>query len=117
MSYMLVCIYDMCACVLNCLSYVRLFVTLQTVARQAALSVGFFRQEYWSELPGPPSRDIPHPGIEPLSLTSLALAERFFTTCTTRAAHEYPIGSDWNEMIVKSSMHKYWIQTCEMRFS
>ena len=26
---------------------------------------GFSRQEYWSELPFPPSRDLPNPGIEP----------------------------------------------------
>ena len=32
-------------------SHVQLFVTLCTVTRQAALSVGFFRQEYWSGLP------------------------------------------------------------------
>ena len=30
------------------LSHVRLFVTLWTVARQAPLSLGFSRQEYWS---------------------------------------------------------------------
>ena len=32
-------------------SCVRLFVTLWTIARQAPLSMGFSRQEYWSELP------------------------------------------------------------------
>ena len=32
------------------LSRVRLFVTSWTVARQAPLSMGFSRQEYWSEL-------------------------------------------------------------------
>jgi len=30
------------------LSRVRLFVTIGTVARQAPLSMGFSRQEYWS---------------------------------------------------------------------
>ena len=30
------------------ISHVRLFVTLQTVACQAPLSMGFSRQEYWS---------------------------------------------------------------------
>ena len=33
------------------LSHVRLFATLSTVARQAPLSMGFSRQEYWSGLP------------------------------------------------------------------
>ena len=44
---------------------------------------GFSRQEYWSGLPCPPPRDLPHPGIEPVSLTSPALAGGFFTTCAT----------------------------------
>ena len=39
--------------------------------------MGFSRQEYWSELPCPPSRDLPDPGIEPASLMSPALAGRF----------------------------------------
>ena len=37
-----------------------------TVARQAPLSVGFPRQEYWSGLPFPPPGDLPDPGIEPV---------------------------------------------------
>ena len=36
-----------------------------TVAHQAALSVGFPRQEYWSRLPFPSPGDLPNPGIEP----------------------------------------------------
>ena len=51
-----------------------------TVAHQAPLSKGFSRQEYWSELPFPSPGDLPHPGIEPLTLMSLALAGRFFIT-------------------------------------
>ena len=35
------------------LSHVGLFVTLWTIACQAPLSMGFSRQEYWSELPFP----------------------------------------------------------------
>ena len=38
------------------LSSIRLFATLWTVDRQASLSTGFSRQEYWSGLPRPPSR-------------------------------------------------------------
>ena len=48
-----------------------------TVARQATLSIGFYRQEYWSELPFPPPGDLLHPGFEP---ESPALASRWFTT-------------------------------------
>ena len=49
------------------LSRVRLFATPQTVAHQT-LSMGFSRQEYWSELPFPSPEDLPSPGIEPGSL-------------------------------------------------
>ena len=41
-------------CVLSRLGCVRLFVTPRTIARQAPLSMGFSRQEYWSGLPFPP---------------------------------------------------------------
>ena len=39
-------------------------VTPWTVARQAPLSMGFSRQEYWSGLPFPSPADLPDPGIE-----------------------------------------------------
>ena len=85
-------------------------MTTWTVARQAPLSMGFSRQEYWNGLPFPspgdlshpgikpwspalqadslPTElqgkpDLPNPGIEPVSLTSLALAGGFFTTSAT----------------------------------
>ena len=41
-------------CVLSRFSRVQLFVTPWTVARQAPLSTGFSRQEYWSGFPCPP---------------------------------------------------------------
>ena len=44
------------------LSPMRLFVMTWTVARQASLSVGFFRQEYWDGLPFPSPQDLPDPG-------------------------------------------------------
>ena len=44
-------------------------VTPWTVAHQAPLSMGFSRQEYWSGLPFPSSRDLPDPGIKPGSPT------------------------------------------------
>ena len=44
------------------LNRVRFFSTLWTVAQQASLSMGFFRQEYWSGLPFPPPGDLPDPG-------------------------------------------------------
>ena len=42
------------------LGHVRLFV-----AYWSPLSMEFFRQGYWSELPFPPPEDHPHPRIKP----------------------------------------------------
>ena len=50
-----------------------------TEAHRAPLSMGFSRQVHWNGLPFP-SQDLPDPGIELVSLMSLALADRFFTT-------------------------------------
>ena len=62
------------------LSRVRLFVIPCTVAHQASLSMGFSRQEYWSELPFPSPGDLPHPGIKPRDRTQVSrLAGRCFT--------------------------------------
>ena len=49
------------------LSHVQLVGTLWTVACQASLSMGFFRQKYWSGLPFPYPGDLPDPGIESMS--------------------------------------------------
>ena len=76
------CIYRYCA-VLSCFSRVQLLATLWTVAHQASLSMGFSRQEYWSGLPFPSPGDLLNPGIEPTSLMSPALADRFFTASIT----------------------------------
>ena len=70
------------------LSRVRLFATPWTVAHQALPSMGFSRQEYWSGLPFPSLGDLPNPGIEALSLASLAFAGRFFDHCVTWEAYD-----------------------------
>ena len=51
------------------LSRVLLFANPWTVAYHAPPSMGFSRQEYWSELPFPCPEDLPYPGIEPGSPT------------------------------------------------
>ena len=72
-----------CACVhVKSLSYVQLPATLWTVARQALLSMGFSRQEYWSGFPCPPPGDLSNPRIKPMSFMSPALAAGFSTTST-----------------------------------
>ena len=72
-----------CARVLSHFSPVRLFATPWTIARQAPLSMGFSRQEYWSRLPFPSPGDLPNAGIEPTTLKTPELAGRFFTPGAT----------------------------------
>ena len=57
-------------------------------ARQAPLSMEFFRQEHWSGSPFPSPGDLPNPGIETMALASPALAGGFFTTSSTWEALE-----------------------------
>ena len=83
-----------CACTLSRFSHVQLFETPWTIARQAPLTMGFSRQEYWSGLPSPPPGDLPTPGIEPASLSSSAVAGRFFTTS---AIWEAPLAKQNNQ--------------------
>ena len=64
------------------------FVTPWTVAHQASLSTGLFRQEYWSGLPFPTPGELPDPEIEPTSLSFPALAGGFFTTAPPRKPNE-----------------------------
>ena len=85
-------------CVLSHISCVWLFASPWTIACQAPLPLEFFRQVYWSGLPCPAPRYIPHPGIEPVSLTSPALAGRFFTTSATweaQGGNSFPSNASW----------------------
>ena len=52
-------------CVLSSFSHVQHFSTPWTIAHQAPLYLGFFRQEFWDALPLPPPGDLPDPRIEP----------------------------------------------------
>ena len=87
------CLNSACVCVCVCVqshfSCILLFSILWTVARQAPLSMGFFRQEHWSGLPYAPPGDFPNPGIEPTSLMSPALAGELFTTSVAWEAPEW----------------------------
>ena len=64
-------------------SLVQLFATSWTVAHQTPLSMGSYRQDYWSGLPFPLPGNLPDPGIKPTSLASPALAGRFFITAVS----------------------------------
>ena len=59
--------------------------SLWTVARQAPLSMGFSRKEYWSGLPFPSPGGLPVPGVE---LRSPA--------CQADSLLSEPLGKKWN---------------------
>ena len=68
--------------VLSPFSRVQLLVTLWTVARQAPLSMGFSKQEYWRGLPCPPSGDLPGPRNQtPISYVSCTLRCVLYHQC------------------------------------
>ena len=58
------------ACLLSCSVVSN---SMDFVACQAPHPWGFSRQEYWSGFPGPPSGDLPNPGIESASPLSPGL--------------------------------------------
>ena len=64
-------------------SCVQLFTMLWTAARQAPLSMGFSRQEYWSGLSFPSLGDLPNSGMKPTCPVSPVLAGGVFTTRAT----------------------------------
>ena len=64
------------------LSRVRLLATPWTAARQAPLSMGLPRQDYWSGLPRSPPGDLTDSGIEPVSLVS-CIGRQVLTTSAT----------------------------------
>ena len=72
-----------CVCVFVCSVMSDSFVAPWTVDHQTPLSTGFSMEEYQSGLPFPPPWDILNPGIEPTSPMFPALADGFYTNCTT----------------------------------
>ena len=65
-------------CTLSCVQH---FVTRWTAARQAPLSMGFFRQEYWSGVPFPPPGDLPSPPKDRTHISHAScIAGEFFPT-------------------------------------
>ena len=66
-----------------CAELLQSYLTVWTVAHQAPLFIGFFRQEYCSGSLFLPPRDFPELGIELTSLVSPVLAGGLFTTTAT----------------------------------
>ena len=65
------------------------------VAPQAPLSMGFPRQEYWSQLPFPPPGNLPNTGIKSTLPVSPALAGRFFNTEPPGKSRKYMHTLKW----------------------
>ena len=77
-------------------------MTPWTIARQAPLSMGFSRQEYWNGLPFLSPGDLPDPGIKPASPESPALVGRLFTTESPGKPHN----SLWLREAVSRKVHR-----------
>ena len=75
-----------------------------TIARQAPQSMGFPRQEYWSELPFPSPGDLPHPAMR---LVSSAMAGTFLPI-------ESRFISPWKRTFLLQRMHslKFCWKSC-----
>lgn len=89
--------------------YLQSCPTLWTEARQAPLSLGFFQQERCSELPCPAPGYIPDPGIKPMSLKTLALADGFFTTSTSWEAQVLHFAIAQSMDVLSSLVFKIWL--------
>ena len=87
-------IFIMCICAPS-LSHVWLFVTPWTVARQAPLSMGLSRKEYWSGLPFPSPEDLLDQWLNPHILHRQV---DFFPLCL--------LGSSLSLQLVSPRFHK-----------
>ena len=66
-------------CICMCMHAQSCLTLCDPMACQAPLSMEFSRQEYWIGFLFPSPGDGPHPGVEPMSVASPALAGGFFT--------------------------------------
>ena len=62
--YIYVCVYKFTICSSSVIVQSQPILIPRTIACQAPLSMGFFRQEYWSGLPGSSPGDLLSPGIQ-----------------------------------------------------
>ena len=80
------------------------------IACQSPPFMGFSRQEYWSGLPFPSPRDLPHPGIEPYVSS---ITGRFFTVWASREAPTEKTTlsntkEEWHFMVTHSLLTTRW---------
>ena len=102
--------------------------TPRNVAGQAPPSMEFSRQEYWSGLPFPSPGDLSDPGIEPVTLSSPALADSlpphhlgshtYICRCPTNNTSTIQINRLENKrlkMFTLCCAHKHYDQTEPLR--
>ena len=96
--YMCVCV---CVCVIEAksLQSCPAFCDPLDLAHQAPLSMGFSRQASWSEFSFSSTGYLPNPGTEPETLTSPALAGRFFITSATWNKHTHIHTHTYNDLM------------------
>ena len=105
---------------LSCFSHVWLCVTLWTIAYQVPLSMGFFRQEYWSRVAMPSSREsswprdrtrfcLLHWQVGSLLLAPLGKPSTVILTGTapTNTAPRFTGTCNW---MGRDSHHSYWLR-------
>ena len=97
-------------CMLSRFSHVQLFAALQTVARQAPLSMGFSRQEYWSGLPFPSPGDLLNPDRTLVSYVSYIGRQVLYTSTTWEA----PVNTMWKRKTVRHEI--YFKESLSLRF-
>ena len=106
-------------CCAQLLSHVGLFAIPWTASHQAPLSMGFSREEYWSELSFPSPGNLLDPGIKPafctspaLQVDSLPLYHREAQSMVTMT-----LNLNWKVMTIYSSnfgikvLESLWLQT------
>ena len=94
-----------CTCANSLQSCLTPWNPMDHIAHQASLSMAFSEHE-WSGLPCPPPGDLSDPGIKPMSLTSPALAGRFFTTSATWEALHSVQFSPLNILVFPALVHQ-----------
>ena len=93
------------ACILFCLT----LCNPLDCSLPGPLSMGIFKQEYWSGLPFLPPGDLPDPGIEPESPASLTLAGGLFTTEPPGKSQKYH--SEHYSILMSLALCRYLLRT------
>ena len=103
------CLSQLC-CALSCFSHIQLFATLWTIAHQAPLSMGFSRQEHWSELSCPPPGHLPNLWIEPVSLVCCMGRQVLYHWCHLESSHAtyHPSNLDWEKCYLETHAPESW---------